>query len=279
MNSRILGSTYEFKHPSLLDKIFPYIEYIEITPDTISHNDGSNIFISDETIDEIKEISKYKKIVVHGVGLSIGSYDGYSKDYIKLLDRIYEEIDFEWHSEHLGYTKVNGENIGTMLSLPRTEETLEMICERVTEIKNRYKKDFLLENIIRIVPDYESKYSEAKFMNLISENTGCGFILDAYNLECDEYNHGFDIDGYLKELDISKVREIHIANGIIENGFRMDAHCETVMNSTIELTKKILGLPGSKISMVNYELLDEAIPILGEEIIADEYKRLSYIFN
>lgn len=279
MNSRILGSTYEFKHPSLLDKIFPYIEYIEITPDTISHNDGSNIFISDETIDEIKEIGKYKKIVVHGVGLSIGSYDGYSKDYIKLLDRIYEEIDFEWHSEHLGYTKVNGENIGTMLSLPRTEETLEMICERVTEIKNRYKKDFLLENIIRIVPDYESKYSEAKFMNLISENTGCGFILDAYNLECDEYNHGFDIDGYLKELDISKVREIHIANGIIENGFRMDAHCETVMNSTIELTKKILGLPGSKISMVNYELLDEAIPILGEEIIADEYKRLSYIFN
>lgn len=279
MNSRILGSTYEFKHPSLLEKIFPYIEYIEITPDTISHNDGKNIFISDETIDEIKEISNYKKIVVHGVGLSIGSYDGYSKDYIKLLDRIYEEIDFEWHSEHLGYTKVNGENIGTMLSLPRTEETLDMICERVTEIKNRYKKDFLLENIIRIVPDYESKYSEAEFMNLISENTGCGFILDAYNLECDQFNHGFDIDGYINELDISKVREIHIANGIIENGFRMDAHCETVMDSTIELTKKILDFPGCNVSMVNYELLDEAIPVLGEEIIADEYKRLSYIFN
>lgn len=279
MKTKLLGSTYEFKHPSLLEKIFPYIEYIEITPDTISHNDGNNIYISDETIDEIKNISKYKKIVVHGVGLSIGSYDGYSKDYIKLLDRIYGEINFEWHSEHLGYTKVNGENIGTMLSLPRTNETLDMICERVTEIKNRYKKDFLLENIIRIIPDYESKYSEAEFMNLISGNTGCGFILDAYNLECDEFNHGFDIDGYLKELDISKIREIHIANGIIENGFRMDAHCETVMDSTIDLTKKILNMPGSNVSMVNYELLDEAIPLLGEDIITDEYRRLSYIFN
>ncbi|HMS65948.1 MAG TPA: DUF692 family protein [Ignavibacteria bacterium] len=275
----MLGATYEFRHPSLLEKIFPYINYIEITPDSISRNDGKNITIPDETIEEIKEISQHKKIVIHGVGLSIGSFEGYSKDYIMLLDKLYNEIDFEWHSEHLGYTKVNGETLGTMLSLPRTDETLDMICRRVTEIMNKFNKEFLLENIIRIIPDYDSKYSEAEFMNLISENTGCGFILDAYNLECDEYNHGFDIESYLKELNISKVKEIHIANGTIEDGFKMDAHCETVMESTIELTNRILNLPGANVQMVNYELLDEAIPVLGEEIITDEFKRLSHIFN
>ncbi|MCY7361795.1 MAG: DUF692 domain-containing protein, partial [Ignavibacteria bacterium] len=102
---------------------------------------------------------------------------------------------------------------------------------------------------------------------------------DAYNLECDQHNHGFDIDNYLNELDISRVKEIHIANGIIEDGFMMDAHCGTVMDSTIELTKKILNLKNSNISMVNYELLDEAIPIIGEDEIKDEYARLSKIFN
>lgn len=275
----MLGATYEFKHPSLLEKIFPYINYIEITPDSISRNDGVKITIPDETIEEIKEISRYKKIVIHGVGLSIGSFEGYSEEYIRLLDKLYNDIEFEWHSEHLGYTKVNGETLGTMLSLPRTEETLEMICSRVSEIKNKYNKDFLLENIIRIIPDYDSKYSEAEFMNLISENTGCGFILDAYNLECDEYNHGFDIDAYLNELNISRVKEIHIANGTIEDGFKMDAHCETVMESTINLTNRILKLPGCNVQMVNYELLDQAIPVLGEEKITDEFKRLSHIFN
>ncbi|MCY7362340.1 MAG: DUF692 domain-containing protein, partial [Ignavibacteria bacterium] len=168
MSQKILGATHEFKNPELLEKIYPYIGYVEITPDSISQNDGNKVFISDETIQEIKNISKEKKIVIHGVGLSIGSYEGYSKDYIKLLDTLFNEIEFEWHSEHLGYTKVNGETLGTMLSLPRTDETLDMICERVTEIKSRYGKDFLLENIIRIIPEYESKYSEAEFMNLIS---------------------------------------------------------------------------------------------------------------
>lgn len=279
MSEHFLGATYEFKNPELLEKIFPYIDYIEITPDSISRYNGKSSFIPDETIHEIKEIAKHKKIVVHGVGLSIGSYDGYSKEYVALLDSLYDEIDFEWHSEHLGYTKVNGESLGTMLSLPRTDETLDMISERVNEIMKRYKKDFLLENIIRIVPDYDSKYSEAEFMNLISENTGCGFILDAYNLECDKHNHGFDIDSYVKDLRIDRVKEIHIANGTIEDGFKMDAHCGTVMDSTIDLTKKILSMEGNSVKLVNYELLDEAIPELGEDVITDEYKRLSKIFS
>lgn len=279
MQKTFLGATYEFKNPSLLERIYPYIDYLEITPDSISTFDGKKSYISDEIIEEIKDISNDKKIVIHGVGLSIGSYDGYSEEYLKLLDSLYESIDFEWHSEHLGYTKVNGESLGTMLSLPRTGETLDMITERVNEIKDRYKKEFLLENIIRIVPDYDSEYGEAEFMNKISENTGCGFILDAYNLECDNYNHGFNIEGYIKELDLSKVKEIHIANGTIEDGFMLDAHCGTVMDSTIELTKKIIGIPGNSVKLINYELLDEAIPMLGEDVIAGEYKRLSGIFK
>ncbi|MBV6477648.1 MAG: hypothetical protein HGGPFJEG_00389 [Ignavibacteria bacterium] len=279
MQNTFLGATYEFKNPSLLEKIYPYINYLEITPDSISTFDGKRSYIPNEIIDEIKALSADKKIVVHGVGLSIGSFDGYSEEYLNLLDSLYDKIDFEWHSEHLGYTKVSGESLGTMLSLPRTNETLDMICERVNEIMKRYNKEFLLENIIRIVPDYKSDFREAEFMNKISESTGCGFILDVYNLECDNYNHGFDIEGYIDELDLSKVKEIHIANGSIEDGFMLDAHCGTVMDSTIELTKKIINLPGNCVKLINYELLDEAIPLLGEDVIAEEYKRLNGIFN
>lgn len=273
-----LGATYEFKNPSLLESIFDYVSYLEITPDSISMNDGVNKFIPRETLDEIKELSRYKKIVVHGVGLSIGSYDGYSEEYLRLLDKLYEEINFEWHSEHLGYIMVEGKTLGTMLSLPRTDETIEMISERVLKIMKRYDREFLLENIIRIVPDYDSDYSESEFMNKISSNTGCGFILDVYNLQCDEHNHNFDLHKYLSEIDISKAREIHIANGTVEDGFMLDAHCDTVMDSTIELTKQILEMKNCGVKLVNYELLDEAIPAMGEEAVADEYKRLSQIF-
>src|SRR5256885_6489417 len=87
-------------------------------------------------------------LLIHGVGLSIGSYDGYASEYIDLLDQLFSELKIKWHSEHLAYTKVNGENVGTMLTLPKTDEAVDMICRRVDSIQNKYKVPFLLENVI-----------------------------------------------------------------------------------------------------------------------------------
>ncbi len=70
-------------------------------------------------------------ILLHGVGLSIGSYDRWNDDYIRLLDQLFDSIpSIKWHSEHLAYTQVNGENLGTMLTLPRTNEAIELISRR-----------------------------------------------------------------------------------------------------------------------------------------------------
>ena len=80
---------------------------------------------------------------------------------------------------------VDGENLGTMLALPKTRQALDMICERVEMIQARYRLPFLLENIVHILPDYPGDYSEAGFLNAISEQTDCSLLLDVYNLECD----------------------------------------------------------------------------------------------
>lgn len=74
---------------------------------------------------------------MHGVSLSIGSHDGWAPTYLHLLDDLLEQVDVAWHSEHLGYTKADGEHLGIMLAMPKTEQALDLVSERVAAIQRR----------------------------------------------------------------------------------------------------------------------------------------------
>ena len=153
-NTRVaIGATYEGRDPGLLERMLPFVDCIEVTLETIAEVNGSGISLSPEIMTELKNIGKAAQIIVHGVGLSIGSHEGWSPTYLQLLDDFLEQVDVAWHSEHLGYTKVDGEHLGIMLAMPKTEEALDMVCERVSVIHQRYGMPFLLENIVHVLPD------------------------------------------------------------------------------------------------------------------------------
>jgi uncharacterized protein (UPF0276 family) len=273
MPKPVLSYTYDSNDPKLLQTVLPYIGAIETTADTISLMLNDEVILNAEIVAQLKEEAQSKKILVHGVGLSIGSYNGYSQAYIALMDELYQEVPLYWHSEHLGYTTVNGENINVMLPINRNEECLSMICDRVEKIQKRYPIPFLLENIAHLLPDYNSTYSEAGFLNAIIRNTGCGLILDIYNIACDVHNFGFKIDEFLAELNLDAVKEIHLANGSIYKGKMMDIHSRAVSDEVLEKTKEIL--PSLKnLEVVTYELMPEAVPSMGYENIEKELIRI-----
>src|SRR5688572_26689526 len=80
-----LGVTYEGRDPALLERMLPYVDYLEVTPETIAEVKGEEIVLSAEVMSELKNIGKAVKIIVHGVSLSIGSHEGWSPNYLHLL--------------------------------------------------------------------------------------------------------------------------------------------------------------------------------------------------
>lgn len=274
-----LAATYEGEDVDFLERVLPLVGFLEVTPDTIAAAQGDRIVLHDTALEGIRNAALQAEILVHGVGLSIGSHDGYSEAYLGLVDQMMAQVDVYWHSEHLAYTMVDGENLGTMLAVPRTEEVLDMVCQRVGEIQERYSKPFLLENVVHVLPDYPGDYSEAEFLNALVERTGCGLILDVYNLECDAHNHGFDVDRFLADLDLSHVREIHVACGVEHKGFLLDVHSRRLRESTLTLARDVVDRAQGSVEVVTYELLREAIPILGYDAIADELARLRDILS
>jgi uncharacterized protein len=273
-----LAVTYNGDDPDLLERIVPLVDVIEVTPDAIARSDGRCARLRGDVVRELAEIYPQVKLVAHGVGLSIGSFDRWQDDYLRLLDELTGRFDLEWHSEHLGYTAVAGEDLGTMFPLPRTEEALDLVCARVQALQARYRIPFLLEHVVSVLPDPPARYSPAAFLNEISSRTGCGLILDAYNLACDAHNQGFDIPAFLTELDFSSVTELHLAGGVRHRGFQLDVHSRRVHDSTLTLALDIIGR-APHLRAVTFEYLKDAVSVLGRGAICDELRRIRQVMS
>jgi uncharacterized protein (UPF0276 family) len=268
-----LATTYEGSDPRLLERICPLVDYLEISPDSISEMTSDGPRLNAAILRELETVAQEKSFLVHGVGLSIASASGYSQDYIRLLDELFSRLPIAWHSEHLAYTMVEDEQLGTMLPPPRTQEALDMLCERVRFLRSRYKVPFLLEKVVRFLPEYPGDYSEAEFLNTLCRQTGCGLLLDVYNLECDQKNFDFNIEQFLSELDLRNVVEMHLAGGVEYGGFQVDVHTHVTQESTLEIARDVLAR-APQVRAVTFEYLKEAVPRLGHDAICSELERL-----
>jgi uncharacterized protein (UPF0276 family) len=268
-----LATTYEGDDVALLERIVPLIDTIEISPDAIARSAAKQACLRPEILDEYASVLPDINFIAHGVGLSIGSFDHWNEDYLRLLDELFERLNLEWHSEHLACTQVAGENVGTMLPLPRTEEALDLICGRVEALQRRYGVPFLLEHVICLLPDLAGEFTPAGFLNAITSRTGCGLILDAYNLECDAYNQGLHISAFLDELDLAPARELHLAGGVQRRGFHLDIHSNPTRDTTLTLGLDIIRR-APNLKVVTYEFLKEAVGLLGHDGICNELVRL-----
>lgn len=269
-----LGVTYEGFDLEFLERALPLVDFLEVTPDTIAEVTGNRVRLHEQAIEALASASQSVKVLAHGVGLSIGSHDGWSERYINLLDQLVERVPLAWHSEHLAFTQVDGEALGTMLPVPRTDEALDLICERVQKLYERYHLPFLLEHVIRLLPEPPAKYTEAAFLNEICRRTGCGLILDLYNLECDAHNNDFNVQEFLAELELNHVHELHLACGTEKDGLLLDVHSRPTRESTLVLAEEVLERNRGSIRVVTFELLKEFYPILTLDGVVAELTRL-----
>jgi uncharacterized protein len=270
-----LATTIDGYDAAFVDRVVPLVDLVEITPDRWAKwQPSSPAAIPDVGLAFLTNVAERVPLVLHGVGLSIGSHDRCSETYVRWLDQLFSSFPIRWHSEHLAYSEVDGEPLGTMVELPRTEAVADLVAGRIRRLQDRYRVPFLLENVAFMLPEEgPQEYSRAGFLNAIVDRTGCGLLLDVYNLECDRHNFGFDIDAFLGEVDLGAVREIHIANGTRHKGFRLDIHSRLTADSTVDLARRAAARCPNLEAIV-FELLYEAVDVLGHDAIAAELVRL-----
>ena len=152
-------------------------------------------------------------LVLHGVGLSIGTDVPLDDDYVDEVAGAIDDLEPLSYSEHLAWTKVPGLDIANLLPVPKTRAAADMLIPKIEILQKRLPIPFSLENISYVFDFPNPEMDDAAFFNLLFRETGVGLLLDVENLHVNSRNHGVDAQGFLNALPEGVVKGVHAAGG------------------------------------------------------------------
>lgn len=221
----------------------------------------------------LRAIAERYPLVLHGVSLSIGSWDPLDVSYLRSLRSLAREIQAAWISDHLCWTGVDGVNLHDLLPLPFTEEALSHVSERISHAQELLGMPLLIENVSSYIQFEHNEMTEWEFLCELSRRTGCELLLDINNVYVSSVNHGFDPVTYLRALPRQRVRQIHLAGHSAQGAFLIDTHDAPVNEAVWSLFELSMALFGPVPTMIER---DANIPPLDELLIElDRARRLS----
>lgn len=210
-------------------------------------------------------------LVLHGVGLSIGTDTPLDEAYLDGVAEAVDDLKVSSYSEHLAWTKVPGIDIANLLPVPKTRAAADMLIPKIQRVQARLPVPFSIENISYVFDFPEAEMSDAEFFNLLFRETGVGMLLDVENLFVNSRNHGIDAEAFLDQLPAGVVTDVHAAGGplisrsYLDVPFHADNHSHPVPQQALDLLESALDRqrPGTVILERDNDFEE------GDELLAD----------
>lgn len=217
-------------------------------------------------------------VVLHGVGLSIGSDLPLDVEHLDQVAEVADHYGARWYGEHLAAFRVataasRPMHAGMSLPLPFDSQTLRRLAPKVASVVNRMGMPFLLENSAIFVPVPDEEMTEAGFLNRLGAEAGAGVLLDLHNLYANEINLGWDADDYLAELDLTLVKEVHVAGGEFLGRWYTDAHSGACPERVWRLLDGV-ARDAPNLELVTFEMHESRYDVLGEDGLRRQLDRI-----
>ncbi|MBV8466480.1 MAG: DUF692 family protein [Burkholderiales bacterium] len=285
-----VGTTYI---PDMPPELYQggHLDYVELTVEILTvtqpHGNTVKLHMVPEKFERAMRVCGGLPTVIHGVELSIGSAHGWNEACLEMLDEFQARWPFVWHSEHLGFQTIPGENgavlaIGSPMPMPNTEEAAQLVATRSEQLLGRYGVPFIVENpahfLGEFTPPDQSIGDDIDLFNRITGLDRCGLLLDLHNLHCNALNMGLDPFAALDRLVLDQVLEIHVAGGSWKDGFYQDAHDGRVPEAVWELLEYTLPR-AHNVAGVTFEVFERYAPRLGADGIIGEVEKARAIWT
>ena len=229
------------------------IDWLEILSENYMVPGGKPLYY----LDKIRE--NYP-VVMHGVSLSIGSVDPLNKNYLQELKTLAQRVEPKWISDHLCWTGMQGINLHDLLPLPYTEEALEHLVTRVTQVQDFLGQRILLENVSSYLSYRHSTISEWEFLRELANRADCLILLDINNIHVSAFNHNFDPLTYLDAMPAERIQQIHLAGHLNKGDYMIDTHDHEIVEAVWSLYAESVKRFGHISTMIER---DDGIPPLA----------------
>ena len=211
-------------------------------------------------VDGLEQLAETYPMVLHGVGLNLGTTDALDETYLTDVAQWAERLGAAWLSDHLCWTGVGGRNSHDLLPLPTNEATVAHCVTRIEQVQDHWQQPLLIENVSAYVRPRNSDMTEWEFLSEVVQRSGCEILLDINNLWVNAQNFGFDPQTCLDNIPLDRVRQVHLAGHEVWDTLRVDTHSRPVGQEVWDLFADFVQRAGPVPTMIEW---DRDIPSLG----------------
>ncbi len=213
----------------------------------------------------LEQVRRDYPISLHGVGLGLGSIEGWPEQHLDKLASLVERVEPAFVSEHLCWGASSSRSFNDLLPLPYTAEALKLAAARVSRVQERLRRRILIENVSTYIFVDESEMCEAEFLAELARRAGCGVLLDVNNLYVNQVNHGADALAQMQLLAPASVEEIHLAGHLVSDGGLIDHHGDQVAEPVWRLYEAALRRFGRVPTLIEWDTDVPPLEVLLEE--------------
>jgi len=238
----------------------PPVDWFEIISENFMDSRGRPRYVLDQ-------IAELYPVVMHGVSLSIGSTDPLDRDYLQKLRSLAAATGAKWVSDHLCWTGVASLNSHDLLPMPLTEQSLRHVAERVDVVQDVLERPFVFENPSTYAGFTGSTMTEWEFLGRLTEETGCGLLLDVNNVYVSSVNHEYDPEVYLDAVPAERIVQIHLAGHTDCGTHIVDTHDHPVLDRVWELYRRVIDRAGPVSTLLEWDAAIPPFPELHAEVL------------
>jgi len=264
-----LGVGLRTQHFSYVLDNEPAVDWFEIVSENFMETQGRPMAV-------LEEVAERYPIVMHGVGMSIGSTDPIDFDYLARLKQLADRIDVQWLGDHVCWTGVAGHNGHDLYPMPYNEESLAHMVERIRITQDFLERPLVLENPSTYLTFASSTMAEEDFIAAMAEEANCALLLDVNNVYVTCRNHDLDAQRYLDAIPYERVVQIHLAGHTDKGDHCIDTHDDHVCEAVWSLYAQVMKRAGGIATLLEW---DDNIPefdvLLAEVRKAERFRRKS----
>jgi uncharacterized protein len=188
------------------------------------------------------------RVVPHGVSLGLGGAARPDPARLAALAERAVALGAPLVTEHIAFVRAGGPltaspglEAGHLLPVPRTRESLRVLCENVRIAQDSLPVPLALENIAALFTWPGEELSEGRFLAELVERTGVRLLIDVANLHTNRVNRGEDPVRALRELPVESVAYVHVAGGVERDGIWHDTHTHPVTEPVLDVLRELVA--------------------------------------
>lgn len=181
-------------------------------------------------------------VIPHGVSLGLGGAERPDAGRLAALAERVAALGAPLVTEHIAFVRAGGPltasprlEAGHLLPVPRTRDSLDVLCENVRIAQAALPVPLAVENIAALIAWPGEEMTEGQFLYELADRTGVRLLIDVANLHTNHVNRGEDPAKALAELPLEAIAYVHVAGGFERDGVWHDSHAHPVPQPVLDI--------------------------------------------